>query len=1479
MSVCALLPPVPRASRQPAATPGPTESCLDCSKDVEHCEFSGPSEQSDHYECCAEHGENHRCCKAYAEHIVHSTESQCCTEHCETCEERGPCKHSEVSECSVEFCVCPEHHRPEDSDLSECSAEYFECTEDPRAEHSDISECSVHPEDRRPSKDSDFSECSVEYFECPEDQRPPHSILPECCNDHCEASVSLEVPEQNGSSDVCQASAGVDLCECCPACYGNVSALCQASEAFEGSESSSSPVYLQGPEEFDSSDCSVTDCAVCNYFRFSLQNLHLKNCTQVPGQNCSSSDCCPESYQNEGTPLRSSELHTLSKENGLPEQHYECCAISKGKGSLEQGQIKCFNEGCEVVYNLMQTSEQSSFSEHCGSVSWQNIGSLQQPEDPCEFCVECIALQESVPTQPRTLSELLENKEPEQGVITGPSEVLEDTQLSADHVICYFWKRSECNQGECSHILQHKELHVQDPECCETSEQSDLSEHQETCEQNDLSEQCGPYPQSDISEQCETYKQSDLSEHWNTYEQSDITEQCEIYEQSDISEQCETYEQSDISEQCETYKQSDNSEQCETYEQSDISEQRETYEQSDISEQCETFGYDEPSNQIVSPVHSVGHCVKNTICPSGHADEQCALYECIESLGQIKRCDSGNNKTPEGMNSSLRSCLSEDIACLHFTQSGTPELFTEMQSLVKNITQQNVEKFDENCVPLGTSEASENFEYGGYSEKNKMENDCSASEQRDPSEHNKFCEHNTLSELCKLSVLRDHSDVQENSDSCICFEQLDPSETWENTEENEPSRHEEHLKISVLTEIIEPEEPVEHSLEPEEPTGGSLESGVLEKNNIEVGKPAEHCSEPGIPVEPVAHSPKPGELAERSSESKNLAEHNSEPGESAEHSFKPLKLGKRNSEPREQVEGSPESGEHSWEAEEAAIQSPEPGELAKHNSEPKEQAEHNLESDDPAEHSPKPREPVECDLQLGEIEKRRSKPRKPVVQSCESRELIEHSSESKEQAEHHPEPEELSEHGFKPAEQLEPKEMTENSPNFGEPVVSSCESGELVEHGSEPKELAEQNPEPGESAEHSLEPAEQSSEQRSVPGYNTELSKLSDFNAEKREWPSSEQWEPSNLRTKSEEPAERGANESELVIHSFEQRELSYCGIKKNEAPKSSFKQSILHDHSLDNSPEHSPEQRVPLGPSIGMCESLKPNEHCEPHEVSKMPAHLCEDRKSSEEAEYYEQLKVSENSESSDHDECAEKSEFECSDNGDFGHLNIIYQSSHSEELDDEAEVYDDSDVSEDCDCHYCTGFEEQVPTKTLLPQIEFTDEGKICVVIDLDETLVHSSFKPVNNADFIIPVEIDGTIHQVYVLKRPHVDEFLKRMGELFECVLFTASLAKYADPVSDLLDKWGAFHTRLFRESCVFHRGNYVKDLSRLGRELSKVIIVDNSPASYIFHPDNAVPVASWFDDMSDTELLDLIPFFERLSKVEDVYAVLKQQKKTS
>ncbi|KAK9761691.1 hypothetical protein K7432_013209 [Basidiobolus ranarum] len=183
-----------------------------------------------------------------------------------------------------------------------------------------------------------------------------------------------------------------------------------------------------------------------------------------------------------------------------------------------------------------------------------------------------------------------------------------------------------------------------------------------------------------------------------------------------------------------------------------------------------------------------------------------------------------------------------------------------------------------------------------------------------------------------------------------------------------------------------------------------------------------------------------------------------------------------------------------------------------------------------------------------------------------------------------------------------------------------------------------------------------------------------------------------------------------------------------------------------------------------------------------------------------------------------------------------------------------------------------EPVEAKFLLGPIAKEHTGRKCLVLDLDETLVHSSFKVVEQADFVIPVEIEGQYHNVYVLKRPGVDEFLKEVGKSFEIVIFTASLAKYADPVLDTLDIHKVVHYRLFRESCYNYGGNYVKDLSQLGRDVRQVMILDNSPASYIFHPTNAVPVSSWFNDPHDTELLDLIPFLEDLKDVDDVTAVL-------
>ncbi|EGZ24411.1 hypothetical protein PHYSODRAFT_325530 [Phytophthora sojae] len=173
-----------------------------------------------------------------------------------------------------------------------------------------------------------------------------------------------------------------------------------------------------------------------------------------------------------------------------------------------------------------------------------------------------------------------------------------------------------------------------------------------------------------------------------------------------------------------------------------------------------------------------------------------------------------------------------------------------------------------------------------------------------------------------------------------------------------------------------------------------------------------------------------------------------------------------------------------------------------------------------------------------------------------------------------------------------------------------------------------------------------------------------------------------------------------------------------------------------------------------------------------------------------------------------------------------------------------------------------------SILPPRSPDDSDKMCLVLDLDETLVHSSFRPTPNPDFVIPVEIDGTIHHVFVAKRPGAEEFLVEMAKYYEIVIYTASLSKYADPLLDQLDPEGVIKYRLYRQHCVQYEGNYVKDLSLLARELSQTIIVDNSPMAYIWYPKSAIGCSSFIDDPNDRELESISRFLTNVHDVEDV-----------
>ena len=178
------------------------------------------------------------------------------------------------------------------------------------------------------------------------------------------------------------------------------------------------------------------------------------------------------------------------------------------------------------------------------------------------------------------------------------------------------------------------------------------------------------------------------------------------------------------------------------------------------------------------------------------------------------------------------------------------------------------------------------------------------------------------------------------------------------------------------------------------------------------------------------------------------------------------------------------------------------------------------------------------------------------------------------------------------------------------------------------------------------------------------------------------------------------------------------------------------------------------------------------------------------------------------------------------------------------------------------------------LLPEKSSKFEGKKTLVLDIDETLVHSSFFPFEKNDLVLNVNFDGIYYNIYVLVRPWAEQFIKYISKFFEIITFTASIPAYASPLLDILDKDKNIQHRLYREHCTFINGVFIKDLKRLNRNLKDVIIVDNSPLAFAFDSENGLPIISWFDDPVDNELVNIQPLLEFLSNTKDVRKYIKK-----
>ena len=171
--------------------------------------------------------------------------------------------------------------------------------------------------------------------------------------------------------------------------------------------------------------------------------------------------------------------------------------------------------------------------------------------------------------------------------------------------------------------------------------------------------------------------------------------------------------------------------------------------------------------------------------------------------------------------------------------------------------------------------------------------------------------------------------------------------------------------------------------------------------------------------------------------------------------------------------------------------------------------------------------------------------------------------------------------------------------------------------------------------------------------------------------------------------------------------------------------------------------------------------------------------------------------------------------------------------------------------------------------------------LVIDLDETLIHSYFDvyPNKKPDISFEIALDNKNIQVYTLVRPGAIEFLKKMSEYFEIVIFTASVSKYATPIINFIDKEKNCEFKLFREHCSMLNNGFTKDLKKLSRDLNNLILLDNNPNCFYLNKENGFPIKTWIDDFYDKELFKIMPYLTFLANenIKDVRPILTKIRK--
>lgn len=161
---------------------------------------------------------------------------------------------------------------------------------------------------------------------------------------------------------------------------------------------------------------------------------------------------------------------------------------------------------------------------------------------------------------------------------------------------------------------------------------------------------------------------------------------------------------------------------------------------------------------------------------------------------------------------------------------------------------------------------------------------------------------------------------------------------------------------------------------------------------------------------------------------------------------------------------------------------------------------------------------------------------------------------------------------------------------------------------------------------------------------------------------------------------------------------------------------------------------------------------------------------------------------------------------------------------------------------------------------KLNLSNINKKIVLLDLDETLIHSDFEEeYSNYDKIIEFESDGYLYNVGIFVRNGVHEFLEEISKYFLIGVFTASCKEYANAILDYLDKDRKYiKFSLYRNSCLNVNGNNIKDLRILNLNLKNVVIVDNNLCSFANQLENGILVSSFYNNKNDSDLFQVMNY---------------------